>query len=77
MAYRNEHDALQAHCESLRRKLKQAEIGSAELQETNAELKRTLAALEGLRITDAEQLVASKDLTRRATLVGSAITLAY
>ena len=71
MAYRNERDALQVHCESLRRRLAEEEAGSEELQEANEELKVTLARLGILRISDAERQVASRQLSRRAKLIVS------
>ncbi len=75
MAYRNEIDAVQAHCDSLRRQLKEAELGSEELQKANRELEATLAKLGVLRISEAERQIATVDVSKRAKLVGAPIAM--
>lgn len=75
MAYRNERDALQAQCDTLRRQLAESEAGSETLQEANDNLKATLEKLGALRISEAERQIATGDLSRRAKLVGVAVTL--
>ena len=75
MAYRNDRDALQAHCDKLRRELKDAEVGSEELRKLNEELESSLIAMGALRIGKAERQIATHRLAKRSRLIGAAVAL--